>query len=604
MIVLCFLLCLCLDLICSSPHFYDHTLCDSGVNYPGTRYTCNSSRISCQTFVVYRANDKFATILSISNLFRRDPSVVLSINSVSSSNQVLETGREVLVPVVCSCTGKYFQINVNYTVSEKMTLPAVSCETFEGLVKYVTLIEENPDIKGVLVGLVLRVPLKCACPESDDDDAGVKFLVTYPFIKGDDTTKLSKKFNVSVEEIWQENHLEASPTVYPYTTVLVPLKEKPVINLSIPDSDPPIPQFLPTVPVERTTKSSQINNLYSVGAVLVFCLILATLVACGLYIRNLKKFKNSNFHSSNHRISSLNSCSTPTRSSANSCLSPDLLIGIKYSLCTFTMEQIRTATKNLSESTKIIDSVYRGSSENGEVMIKEMRFEGTKQVIDLHSKINHVNIVKLHGVCFGEHDFTWSYLVFEYPLNGSLRDCLETSSAAFNWQRRTHVAFDIATGLHYLHYSVIPAYTHLNINSKCIFLTSNWRAKITVFGNAKESRSSTYSKSWIAPEYLTNGLLSEKVDIFAFGVVLFELISGKDAMDGNVFKESISFLGRGWIEGGCFDQLRGLVDPCLKDDYSLAEALCLAILARSCVEDDPMHRPSMDDILKILARMV
>lgn len=222
MICLCFfVLCLCLDLICSSPQFYDQTLCDSDTNYPGTRYTCNSSTISCQTFVVYRANDKFATISSISNLFKRDPSVVLSINSVSSSNQILETGRELLVPVMCSCTGQFFQINMNYLVSQNITLSAVSCGIFEGLVKYVTLAEENPVLKGVLVGTVLRVPLKCACPESDDD-AAVKFLVTYPFIKRDNTEKLSQKFNVSVEEIWQENHLQPSPTVYPHTTVLVP----------------------------------------------------------------------------------------------------------------------------------------------------------------------------------------------------------------------------------------------------------------------------------------------------------------------------------------------------------------------------------------------
>ncbi|XP_073152703.1 protein LYK5-like [Henckelia pumila] len=490
---------------------------------------------------------------------------------------------------------------MNYTVSQNVTLTSVSCGVFEGLVKYVTLAEENPIPNGVLAGSVLRVPLKCACPESDDD-AGVKFLVTYPFIKGDDTKKLSKKFNVSIEELWQENHLDSSPTVYPSTTVLVPLKEKPVINLSIPDSDPPMPQFLPMIPIERRTKSSQIKNLYTFGSVLVFCLILAILVACGLYIRTLKKFKNSNLHSSTRRISSLNSCSTPARSST--CLSPDLLIGIKYSLCTFTMEEIKIATKNLSESSKIINSVYKGTSKNGEVMIKEMRFEDTKQVIDLHSRINHVNIVKLHGVCYGEQDFSCSYLVFEYPLNGSLRDCLETSSAAFHWQWRTQVAFDIATGLHYLHYSVIPAYTHRNMNSKGIFLTSNWRAKITIFGNVKESRSLPCPQSWIAPEYIISGLVSEKVDIFAYGVVLFELISGKDAMDGDFIKESISFLGGGGIESGCFDQLRDLVDPCLKDDYSLAEALCLAILARSCVEDDPMHRPSMDDVLKILARMV
>ena len=61
---------------------------------------------------------------------------------------------------------------------------------------------------------------------------------------------------------------------------------------------------------------------------------------------------------------------------------------------------------------------------------------------------------------------------------------------------------------------------------------------------------------------------------------------------------------RGGNEGGCFEQLRGFMDPCLKEDYSLAEALCLAVLAKACVEDDPLSRPSMDDVMKVLARMV
>lgn len=83
---------------------------------------------------------------------------------------------------------------------------------------------------------------------------------------------------------------------------------------------------------------------------------------------------------------------------------------------------------------------------------------------------------------------------------------------------------------------------------------------------------------------------------------MLELISGREDPDGKWFKESIEFLGRA-TENGCFEQLRSFVDPSLKDDFSLAEALCLAVLAKACVEDDPLRRPSMDDIMKVLARL-
>lgn len=92
--------------------------------------------------------------------------------------------------------------------------------------------------------------------------------------------------------------------------------------------------------------------------------------------------------------------------------------------------------------------------------------------------------------------------------------------------------------------------------------------------------------------------------MFDFGVVLMEVMSGKEvAVDGRgEIREAMGLMGE--KEGGCFDQLRSFVDSSLRDDYPLAEALCLAVLAGSCVDHDPMHRPSIEDVLKILARML
>ncbi|KAM1040426.1 hypothetical protein TB2_029271 [Malus domestica] len=133
---------------------------------------------------------------------------------------------------------------------------------------------------------------------------------------------------------------------------------------------------------------------------------------------------------------------------------------------------------------------------------------------------------------------------------------------------------------------------------------ANWRATLLNIGSISDLGSSEGNdKGWVTPEYLLHGSASEKVDIFAFGVVLLELISAREDIDGKLFKESIKFLGGGASEGGFLDQLRSFIDPQL-EDYPLAEALCLAVLEKACVEHDPLHRPSIDDIMKVDALSV
>ncbi|KAL1811170.1 hypothetical protein DCAR_0623287 [Daucus carota subsp. sativus] len=605
---------------CYAQQFYDPTLCDSHTNNPGTRYACNSFQKSCQTFLVYRANQGFQTIFNISSLFNViSHDELLSLNNLTSSTQILEPGTDVLVPIKCSCTGQFFQANLSYYVAYNTTFANVACGVYEGLVKSSILVEENEFQGNVLnIGSVLNVPLKCACPDNVSSVAGYKYFVTYPLVEGDYTNKVAQKFDIAGEDIWEANHIDSLVTVYPNTTILVPLRSEPRIRFISPDSQPPTPGFLPISPIERT-KSIKLKKLYIAGSVIGFSLVLLTLLGCGIYVKALRRWKGEKFHHSSARRSSMTSFSTPLssplsvmtpRSSTNSCLSPDLLIGLKYTLCSYSTEEIREATNDFTEETKINGYLYKGFIDDAEVMIKQMRFEDIRQVIDLHSKMNHVNIMKLLGVCYGESDFSWSYLVFELPKNGSLRDCLSKPLKSLKWIKRTHIAYDLAKALHYLHYCMVPPHTHMSINSTNIFLTPSWRAKLAVSGStpsvgcSKENEIMSSAGGWIAPEHLLNGLVNEKVDIFAFGVVLLELMSARESVEGRSFRESIGFLGGGASEGGCFEQLRSFMDPSLKEDYPLAEALCLAVLAKACVEDDPMHRPSMDDIIKVLARMV
>ncbi|XP_030505533.2 lysM domain receptor-like kinase 4 [Cannabis sativa] len=597
--------------------YYDPNDCSSNVTNQGTRYTCNHlSQDSCKTFLVYRANQKFQAISTISALFNLNTNDLLHLNNLTSSFESLKTGRDVLIPINCSCLGQFFQSNFSYTPLQNTSLIEIACGVFNGLVKRITLYLENPfgTRNYVKAGSNIHLPLNCACPDNLTSLKGIKYLVTYPLIEGDKTSDLIRKFGVSLNDLSEINHLgNGEPTIFTSTTILVPLRVDSIINLSIPSfthGPSPPPNFLPIS--KKPMKSSiQRKVLFIVGCVIGIFLLLLLLVTCAIYyIRAFMKMKKGNNNNTKYH-----SFTTPISSST--CLSPDFLVGIKFSLLSYSMEEIKRATRDFCEENKVCSQVYKGNMDdhNVNVIVKKMRFEETRPVIDLHSKINHINIVKLLGVCYGESDddFSWCYVVFEYPTKGCLRDCLTNQTTPLKWHQRTQIAFDIATGLHYLNFCTFPSYAHMNLHSRNIFVTSNCRAKLGDIGSTPFGASSKgnycNNRSVRAPEYLPQSLESDKIDIFAFGTVLLELISGRECCEEKSFRESIRFLGGSGdssdnSEGGCFEQLKCFMDPSLKHDYSLAETLCLAVLAKACVEDDPLHRPSMEDIIKVLARMV
>ncbi|XP_062086063.1 lysM domain receptor-like kinase 4 [Humulus lupulus] len=595
--------------------YYDPLDCPSNETNPGTRYTCSVFQDSCKTFLVYRANQQFQAISRISKLFSINSGALLQLNNLTSFSELLKPGRDVLVPINCSCSGHFFQANFSYTAPETTSLTEVACGVFEGLVKMVTLSLENPFGKNnVKAGSKLHLPLKCACPDNFTSGKGIKYLVTYPLIEGDKTSDLTKKFGISPDDLSEVNRLgPGAPTIFTQTTILVPLRADSVINLNIPGSPSPAPSFLPTVTVEKPKKNSKRRKVFIAGSIIGIFLVLVLLIASAMYVKALMKMRKSNkYHSFTSRSSPISSTAVNSPKSctarSSTCLSPDLLVGIKFSLFSYSMEEIKRATTDFCEENKVCSQVYKGTMDNVKVIIKQMRFEDTRPVIDVHSKINHINIVKLLGVCYGESDFSWCYIVFEYPGKGCLRDCLSNPTTPLRWHQRTQIAFDIATGLHYLNFCTFPSYAHMNLHSRNIFVTSNCRAKLGDIGSTPFGASSKgnycNNRSVREPEYLPHSSATDKIDIFAFGIVLLELISGRECYEETSFRESIRFLGGGASEGGCFEQLKNFMDPFLKEDYSLAETLCLSVLAKSCVEDDPLHRPSMEDIIKVLARMV
>ncbi|KAJ8615492.1 hypothetical protein MRB53_034864 [Persea americana] len=318
-----------------------------------------------------------------------------------------------------------------------------------------------------------------------------------------------------------------------------------------------------------------------------------------------------------------NSESYSPRSFQLSNPSPDLLDDVsklKQPLFNYSFDELKTATGDFSEATKISKSLYRGMVHGSGMVIKQVNSAEAHRVIEILTTINHINIVKLQGCCH----MNQPYLVFELAANGSLRNCLSDPLLArqLTWVRRMEIAFNITVGLHYIHCCTKPCYVHRNINSRVILITADWRAKISGFWMAKplpqnnNEKDDSETNKWkdtimvgrrgyLAPEYLYHSLASAKVDVFALGIVLLELISGREAVGrGCMLKDSVGFLGG--LEGSscCLEKLRGFMDPCLEGNYQLGDALCLALLAKSCLDEDPLRRPTMNGVLKALSRMV
>ncbi|MBA0814599.1 hypothetical protein Gohar_020417, partial [Gossypium harknessii] len=297
----------------------------------------------------------------------------------------------------------------------------------------------------------------------------------------------------------------------------------------------------------------------------------------------------------------------------------------------YTIEELRKATEDFNPSTQIEGSVYHGHLNGKNMAIRRTRTENISKVetrFFTDATHHHPNIIRLLGICVTEgfHPF----LVFEYAKNGSLKDWLHGGLAMKNqfiascycfltWKQRLKISFDIAVALQYMHQVMNPSYVHRNIKSRNIFLDEDLNAKIGNFGMARcveddtkypdlSTNPSSWSLGYLAPEYLHQGVISPGIDIFAYGIVLLEILSGQTPISrpdkkggGNVWlSEKIKAI----LQSESADELRAWMDSALGENYSFDTAVTLANLARACTEEDPCLRPSAGEIVDRLSRLV
>ncbi|AES99908.1 LysM receptor kinase K1B [Medicago truncatula] len=283
----------------------------------------------------------------------------------------------------------------------------------------------------------------------------------------------------------------------------------------------------------------------------------------------------------------------------------------------FSYKELSIATNNFSMANKIgeggFGEVFYAELRGQKAAIKKMKMKASKEFcaeLKVLTLVHHLNLVGLIGYCVEG----FLFLVYEYIDNGNLSQNLHDSEREpLSWSTRMQIALDSARGLEYIHEHTVPVYIHRDIKSENILLDKSFCAKVADFGLSKladvgNSTSSTIvaegTFGYMPPEYACGSVSSSpKVDVYAFGVVLYELISAKAAVinDG----PQVTGLVAVFDEVFGYDQdptegIKNLVDPRLGDNYSIDSVCKMAQLAKACTMRDPQLRPSMRSIVVAL----
>ncbi|KAH7292408.1 hypothetical protein KP509_29G066700 [Ceratopteris richardii] len=292
----------------------------------------------------------------------------------------------------------------------------------------------------------------------------------------------------------------------------------------------------------------------------------------------------------------------------------------------FTFKQLQIATSNFNQCNVVghggFGSVYRGVLSDGrQAAIKQLDCsskQGDHEFrieVDMLSRLHSPYLVSLLGYCA---DQDHRLLVYEYMPNGNLQEHLYSDGASGNppnldWETRMKIALDCAKGLEYLHECVTPPVIHRDFKSNNILLDSNFNAKVSDFGLAKlgsdkvgglVSTRVLGTHGYVAPEYALTGHLTTKSDVYSYGVVLLELLTGRVPVD---MKRPP---GQGVLVSWALprltdrEKLMEMVDPVMEGQYAVKDLIQVAAIATMCVQPEPDYRPLMTDVVQSLIPLV
>ncbi|CAK9220875.1 unnamed protein product [Sphagnum jensenii] len=285
--------------------------------------------------------------------------------------------------------------------------------------------------------------------------------------------------------------------------------------------------------------------------------------------------------------------------------------------CVILYEELKTATRNFHPRNKIgegaFGAMYKGVLQNGtEVSIKQLSLKSRQdkheflKEVQVIASVHHPNIVRLLACSL---TLSIRYLVYEYMDNKSLAQALfePAKGMKLEWKSRFNIALGTAQGLAHLHTKMEAHLVHSDIKAINILLDKNLSPKIADLGLARlfqrdADKLHTFvagARGYVAPEYALQGQLTSKADVFSYGIVLLELVSGRKNMNPKLQKDQQYLLSWAW-ELHEEDQALELIDPEVRETCDEMQAVLLMRIALLCTQDAPHLRPNMPRIIGML----
>lgn len=291
------------------------------------------------------------------------------------------------------------------------------------------------------------------------------------------------------------------------------------------------------------------------------------------------------------------------------------------------IQVLKNVTNNFSKDNILgrggFGTVYKGELHDGtKIAVKRMEsgvmsekgLDEFKSEIAVLTKVRHRHLVALLGYCLDGNE---RLLVYEYMPQGTLSrflfDWKEEGLKPLEWSKRLIVALDVARGVEYLHGLAQQSFIHRDLKPSNILLDDDLRAKVADFGLvrlAPDGKASLVTRlagtfGYLAPEYAVTGRVTTKIDVYSFGVILMEIITGRRALDESQEEESVHLVP--WFRRMQLSKetfLKEAVDPTLVlDEEAKASVRTVAELAGHCSAREPHQRPDMSHAVNVLSSL-